>query len=219
MHSVEKIADDRLQQLQKFLLQHHLMDLVELHGFLTAVVSAPGLMPPSQWLQHIGLSNKANTLEEMQTILGIVMSFYNNICTGLSDGNFSIEAFFDSANIADSITEKKKWAKGYITAVRLDDEWNINEIQNDFLYVSLLANTTQELKIDGDTINAEELASAASEYLSKAAVNINEHWRKKRVAMMQKTRAAQRQSAEPKTGRNDPCSCGSGKKFKKCCMH
>jgi uncharacterized protein YecA (UPF0149 family) len=24
-------------------------------------------------------------------------------------------------------------------------------------------------------------------------------------------------SARPKIGRNDPCSCGSGKKFKKCC--
>ena len=23
--------------------------------------------------------------------------------------------------------------------------------------------------------------------------------------------------AEPKVGRNDPCPCGSGKKFKKCC--
>lgn len=22
----------------------------------------------------------------------------------------------------------------------------------------------------------------------------------------------------PKTGRNDPCPCGSGKKYKKCCM-
>jgi len=22
---------------------------------------------------------------------------------------------------------------------------------------------------------------------------------------------------EPKVGRNDPCPCGSGKKFKKCC--
>ncbi|MCS6245185.1 MAG: SEC-C domain-containing protein [Opitutus sp.] len=22
---------------------------------------------------------------------------------------------------------------------------------------------------------------------------------------------------EPKVGRNDPCTCGSGKKFKKCC--
>jgi len=24
--------------------------------------------------------------------------------------------------------------------------------------------------------------------------------------------------AEPKIGRNDPCPCGSGKKYKKCCM-
>jgi SWIM/SEC-C metal-binding protein len=25
--------------------------------------------------------------------------------------------------------------------------------------------------------------------------------------------------ADPKVGRNDPCPCGSGKKFKKCCMN
>ena len=24
--------------------------------------------------------------------------------------------------------------------------------------------------------------------------------------------------SEPKVGRNDPCPCGSGKKFKKCCL-
>jgi len=24
--------------------------------------------------------------------------------------------------------------------------------------------------------------------------------------------------ADPKTGRNDPCPCGSGKKYKKCCL-
>ena len=23
----------------------------------------------------------------------------------------------------------------------------------------------------------------------------------------------------PKVGRNDPCPCGSGKKFKQCCLH
>lgn len=23
----------------------------------------------------------------------------------------------------------------------------------------------------------------------------------------------------PKAGRNDPCPCGSGKKYKKCCLH
>ncbi|MCV5928645.1 SEC-C metal-binding domain-containing protein, partial [Escherichia coli] len=25
--------------------------------------------------------------------------------------------------------------------------------------------------------------------------------------------------AEKLPGRNDPCQCGSGKKFKKCCLH
>ncbi|WP_254555380.1 SEC-C metal-binding domain-containing protein, partial [Salmonella enterica] len=25
--------------------------------------------------------------------------------------------------------------------------------------------------------------------------------------------------AEVKVGRNDPCPCGSGKKFKQCCLH
>ena len=25
-------------------------------------------------------------------------------------------------------------------------------------------------------------------------------------------------NTEPKMGRNDPCSCGSGKKYKKCCL-
>ena len=24
---------------------------------------------------------------------------------------------------------------------------------------------------------------------------------------------------QPKVGRNDPCPCGSGKKYKKCCLH
>jgi len=26
-------------------------------------------------------------------------------------------------------------------------------------------------------------------------------------------------NTEPKTGRNDPCICGSGRKYKKCCLN
>ena len=31
-------------------------------------------------------------------------------------------------------------------------------------------------------------------------------------------RVEERKRAFKKTGRNDPCPCGSGKKFKKCCL-
>ncbi len=30
--------------------------------------------------------------------------------------------------------------------------------------------------------------------------------------------ATRPRTAGPKTGRNDPCPCGSGKKYKKCCL-
>ncbi len=38
----------------------------------------------------------------------------------------------------------------------------------------------------------------------------------RRAGAVQASRAAQRRT-EPKVGRNDPCPCGSGKKFKRCC--
>jgi uncharacterized protein YecA (UPF0149 family) len=31
-------------------------------------------------------------------------------------------------------------------------------------------------------------------------------------------RPAPRPQAHPRIGRNDPCPCGSGRKYKKCCM-
>jgi uncharacterized protein YecA (UPF0149 family) len=44
----------------------------------------------------------------------------------------------------------------------------------------------------------------------------DEEGRKKRTV---KTRKQPEVSAKPrKVGRNEPCPCGSGKKFKKCCL-
>jgi uncharacterized protein YecA (UPF0149 family) len=42
---------------------------------------------------------------------------------------------------------------------------------------------------------------------------ISEHWRTR-------TRQMDPGKIDPfrKTGRNDPCPCGSGKKYKKCCL-
>jgi len=42
-------------------------------------------------------------------------------------------------------------------------------------------------------------------------------WRKEHMAEIQNSETVFR--TEPKVGRNDPCTCGSGKKFKKCCAH
>ena len=56
-------------------------------------------------------------------------------------------------------------------------------------------------------------------------VNINDDtevkkWMKKHPEVLQGGEAVKVETVrreEPKVGRNDPCTCGSGKKFKKCC--
>lgn len=44
---------------------------------------------------------------------------------------------------------------------------------------------------------------------------VNDQWLYTRAV---RTGPAPVKSSAPKTGRNDPCPCGSGKKFKHCCL-
>lgn len=221
MQPIKNLTDNHLQQLQALLFSHHLMDLVELHGFLTAVVSAPGLMPPSQWIEYIGLNHKANTADEFNNIFGLVMSLYNDICKQLSEETLSVENFFKSAGITDNLRfEKQKWARSYVRAAKLDLLWNHDEIMEDFFPVALLSFNQEQLQklAEDDDSRIENLLQVGEDGLSQSVKYVNEIWRKKRVSAMQEIRVKRHAVSEPKVGRNDPCPCGSGKKFKKCCM-
>jgi len=69
------------------------------------------------------------------------------------------------------------------------------------------------------------------EEVKKARKRINSNWFKnvfdkvgitdediKKVILdIQEVKPVEEKNEEPKTGRNEPCPCGSGKKFKKCC--
>ncbi len=225
MRPIADFTDDRLTQLREFLAQHQLKNIVQIHGFLTAVISSPGLMPPSQWINHLGFNNKSSSAEEFQRLFGIVMSFYNDICTKLSENTFSIERFFETAGISENLlAEKRVWAHAYTSAAQLDPLWNANEISEPFSQITVLALDDKQIEIvaKGDPARVKEILTGAGEYLSDFVIEINEHWRKKRVEMMHQMREPKKQktaSQGPKVGRNDPCPCGSGKKFKKCCLN
>ncbi|VEB85109.1 preprotein translocase subunit SecA [Citrobacter koseri] len=48
-----------------------------------------------------------------------------------------------------------------------------------------------------------------------AALDLHAYW----MAHPQETPVQVPVRAEVKVGRNDPCPCGSGKKYKQCCLH
>ncbi len=46
---------------------------------------------------------------------------------------------------------------------------------------------------------------------------IHAYWLQRREQLNPAAATVRRES--PRVGRNDPCPCGSGKKYKKCCLH
>jgi uncharacterized protein len=169
-------------------------------GFLTAIASATSLIPPSEWLPVVLGNRMLDSPGDPH--LGLIFRLYNTIVTKLS----SKEVYHPPADETDRI---ETWCRGYREGVRHDDVWtNTFEAMRPVFPIAVLAGDVPlNDPDDEDRIEDEEAwKQKAREDLGSLALE----------AFM-KLRAA-RQGGTPKIGRNDPCPCGSGKKYKRCCL-
>ena len=70
-------------------------------------------------------------------------------------------------------------------------------------------NARAQTKLIDDPLKTHKLAIE----IESAIPHIHRYWAPKR-----KSAVEQVQRDAPKTGRNEPCPCGSGKKYKQCCL-
>jgi len=227
MHGIsmsESVSHTELQALMRFLNKYDLPDLLEIHGFFAAIVSGPNLIMPSEWMDFLGLNNaEFESLEEAQKIMGIIMQIYNNIAHQFQDQTFQVfHSTEKDKNNKDTSSEKTRWAKGYMLGVAFDrGAWMVSKD------VPILLLPISSLRMDDEHIrklipqNATELTPEkirqyGEDKLSKAANAIYQYWLKRRNPVVD---AHRMQQPKVKIGRNDACLCGSGKKFKKCCLH
>jgi len=61
--------------LNEFLKEQGALPLIELQGFLTAVISSPGLIKPSEWMEAAGITDIEFTSQEQAqfTVLSQIM--------------------------------------------------------------------------------------------------------------------------------------------------
>jgi len=64
--------------------------------------------------------------------------------------------------------------------------------------------------------NPEQFRQCSENSLSDAANAIYQYWLEKRTPTR---KGIHGEKIKEKIGRNELCPCGSGKKFKKCCLH
>jgi len=215
------LSDAEIGELDAFLISEatsdECMDLVTLDGFLTALVVGPRLVAPSLWLPVVWGATSEPVFEskhQAERIISLLLRRMNMI-TSMFGENGGFEPLIYEREVKGApLWLADDWCFGFMRAMELDDgAWDplFDDKTNRVLLVPILMLGTQE---GLDQIDAAE--DPASEYT--AAVNmlhlsvesIYVYWRlpiEKRAA----TRASQ------KLARNDPCPCGSGRKFKKCC--
>lgn len=227
------LSDEEQEELAAFLLSDATSDetmlLDHLDGYLTAIVIGPTSLSMSQWYSGIWGSREEHaphfeTMDEAHRIMQMIMRHYNGIIWSLEHDADSHEPIFDTFIPEDSSKEfidAEMWAAGFMDGVALcradwqplfDDprgyEW-LNPIRllgDDDLSESEWALTKKPAQRE-----------ALAEHIQASVASIYRFWLPYRRAVYELERAKTTTRENPKVGRNDPCPCGSGKKFKKCC--
>ena len=212
------------------------MSYCELAGFLFAVACSPELVQPSEWLPLVFSESEAGfaTLDEAQEILPAIMGLYNHINFGVLEGEpvlppgCTVHAQpFDNLAPGAPLSE---WARGFGGGYDwLENVWDEYapeefdaELDMDLLVLSFFASRAlaetyrEEIKSLGliQKKTLEELAGEMLMAIPDAMQSIAHLGRALYEAALSEPQQPVRSE---KIGRNDPCPCGSGKKYKKCC--
>lgn len=227
----DEIAVDRvdLDALDDFLMSDRApsesMMLSDLDGFLTGIAVGPELILPSEWLPLIWGGKTPEFADEVEakTVLGTIMGRYNEILRQIEDDTVDPVFWADHAGTLIAAD----WAEGFLQAIMLRaDAWKrLFKSKRDIqLLFPILAQCGDEhgaslLGLEPDDEDA--VMEEAVDLIPDCVLAIAAYWRAKEPRQVSMPFTAgppsEPQRASTKVGRNDPCPCGSGKKFKKCC--
>jgi uncharacterized protein len=194
------------------------MMLSELDGFLTGIIVGPDFIPPSKWLPAIwgGEYPQFRDAARAQAVLGAIMGRYNEIIHQIEEEAFQpILSRFVETGIVDA----SDWAYGFAQTIALQPRRWMKMVKSEagllLLPIMVLSDADEIMDwLDVDTQENDQTIEEAIEILPVTVLAIAEYWRMS--SSEQKGMFATNVRAT-RTGRNDPCPCGSGKKFKKCC--
>ncbi len=212
----------QLQKLDAFLCSEAVGDdamlLSELDGFLTGIVVCPELIEPSVWLPQVwgDVDPVFDSEKQMRFVVKAIMDHYNDIVRNLEKGNFGPIYDIDT----DDSYLWETWIAGFGKAVFLRPEaWAALEALDDELTDQAFSVLMRLLDLDQQPAGFEpmETDEALREMAPDAiGMSIDQLYR----ARLQLTGAHLPAAGgrHSRVGRNDPCPCGSGMKFKKCSL-
>jgi uncharacterized protein len=234
MNAQPAVTDADLRRLDDFLcsdaVPESAMDVSTLEGFLTALVIGPRVVLPSAWLPWVWDFERGqdgaefSSMEEAQEVMGLVMGLMNRIAHSFERKPESFEPVF----FREAVWGAAEWCEGFLKATVLFDaqDWSalwtlaaLDAARGGQPEGGSLATPFLRLgDAEGFEITRKEGdAQRWVDAIVPSLVAIHAHWLERRGTQPAAVSRGPVRRQAPKVGRNDPCPCGSGQKFKKCC--
>jgi uncharacterized protein len=203
------------ETLAKYATEGAILDS-ELDGLLTAILSAPTDIEPAQWLLAIwgGADNVPRWANdrERDRFVNLTLQHMSDIAERLESYPDQFEPLFGTREAeGQELTIVEEWCFGYLRGVALSD-WSTlpAELQPELDAIALHGSEEQFSALDN--LTADEFIASIERITGGAGA----------LPVLDGESAAGGGPAagrnEAKVGRNDPCPCGSGKKYKQCCL-
>ena len=228
------LTDEEIEELDRFLLEAEgipeSMDVSTLDGFLTAIVCGPKTILPSEWMRWVWDMEGGEDAPEFkdqaqaQRILGLLMRHMNDIAQTLHQTPEQYEPLLmENPNDGDPIPILDEWCSGFMKGVQLDsDGWlPLTVGKPDWMSTILLYGTEEGWEaLKKKNLSLDE-HKALPDGLAGTVQKIYALWLEQRRGQIAEGALPSVVRREPvrnpnKVGRNEPCPCGSGKKFKQC---
>jgi uncharacterized protein len=191
------------------------MSLEMLDGFFTALIIGPELVAPSEyfpviWRADNGSGPDWDSPEQAQHVFNLLTKHWNAIAARRL---VSAEhcPMIDNFGIA---MRGEEWADGFVAGIEMrKDAWGpiFDDRRADQVVMPILAlcgHTPKEVQVQ----LTAEMRDGILEQLPATVQMIAAYWRAPNLGFPRRE-----PPRSTKVGRNEPCPCGSGKKFKKCC--
>jgi uncharacterized protein len=212
-----ELTDTQVDQLEEFLDSiDGAMDLETVDGFFCALISGPDPVKPSEYLPYVfgGEMSDFSSAEQTAKIMELLFQHWNHIADILLRGEFYFPLLFEDEA---GKCHANEWAHGYMLGAELRREsWSglIGDEEDGGLMVPVMALHFEH--DDDPEFGPSPILDDRREdiitHMIAAILGVYRHFAPERMKDVQQPI----QHQHPKIGRNDPCYCGSGKKYKDC---
>jgi len=211
------------------------LSLEGVDGLFCALVANPDLVSPSEYLPVIlggdlGHSQSFADLDDANSTMSLLLRYWNSVAADFERKSMHFP-YVEEPGVEGILG--RAWARGYLKGTRLasagwDELWN-SDTEGQLLSIPLVAG---EVDSEWPTESlTPEKREELLQWMIAGAARAYRHFQDARGTFVDGITDEDFGDdyqdddyypetyvrTEPKIGRNDPCPCGSGKKYKKCC--